>query len=101
MTIVSAVDILGDKNPLVYFVMFFIGFLLVSHERYQTAVNRDKWIYLMLSIILIYIRFTVPNRFESWFAMWIVYALLDKTTRLVPVFALIGIGNSLSPLLII
>ncbi|WP_034826113.1 acyltransferase family protein [Clostridium carboxidivorans] len=92
--IASIVDILGDKNPLAYFVIFFIGFLLATDERYQKAINRDKWIYLLLSIILIYIRLTIGNRFELWSGMWIIYGLMDRATKLVPVFALLGLGNS-------
>ncbi|WP_318735081.1 acyltransferase family protein [Clostridium sp. JS66] len=92
--IASIVDILGDKNPLAYYVIFFIGFLIATDERYQKAINRDKWIYLLLSIVLIYIRLTIENRFEPWSEMWIIYGLMDRATKLVPVFALLGLGNS-------
>lgn len=93
VTVVSAVNILGDKNPLVYFSIFFIGFLLATDERYQKAINRDKWIYLILSVILIYMKFTLPDKFQSWSIMWIMYGLFDRATRLIPIFALIGIAN--------
>ena len=93
ITIISAVDILGDKNPLVYFAIFFIGFLLVTDERYLKAINRDKWVYLIVSIIIIYMKFILPGKFETWSVIWIIYGFFDRATRLIPVFALIGLAN--------
>lgn len=93
ITIISAVDILGDKNPLVYFAIFFVGFLLVTDERYQKAINRDKWAYLIISIIIIYMKFTLSDKFEPWSVIWIIYGFFDRATRLIPVFALIGLAN--------
>jgi len=93
ITILSLTDILGDKNPLVYFFMFIIGYFLVSDERYQKALNRDKWIYLLLSIILIYIKFNISSHNAPWSIQWIAYGLMDKATRIVPVFAIIGLAN--------
>lgn len=93
ITIISAVDILGDKNPLVYFATFFIGFLLVTDERYLKAINRDKWAYLVISIIIIYMKLTLPDKFETWSAIWIIYGFFDRATRLIPVFAIIGLAS--------
>lgn len=93
VTIISAVDILADKNPLVYFATFFIGFLLVTDERYLKAINRDKWAYLIISIIIIFMKFALPGNFEPWSSIWIIYGFFDRATRLIPVFALIGLAN--------
>ncbi len=93
ITIISAVNILGDKNPLVYFAIFFVGFLLVTDERYLKAINRDKWIYAIVSIIIIYMKFILPDKFETWSGIWIIYGFFDRATRLIPVFALIGLAN--------
>lgn len=93
ITIISAIDILGDRNPLVYFLMFCIGYLLVTNDQYQAALNRDWWFYSVISIILIVIWFHFPNRFEPWSLTWIGYAFFDKAIRFLPVLALIGIDN--------
>jgi len=93
VTLLSAIDILDDKNPFVYFATFFIGYFLLTNEKYQEAINRDKWVYLVLSIILIFIHFNIPTDFTPWSCKWILYGFFDSTTRIVPVFALIGIGN--------
>ena len=94
LAVLSEIDVLGDMNPLVYFAMFIIGFSLASYEKYQKALNRDKWAYFILSVLLITIKFSVPNGFEPWSAMWIIFGLVDKATRILPVFALIGMANS-------
>lgn len=93
VTIVSAINILGDKNPFVYFVIFFIGFLLAADERYQKAISRDKWVYLILSIVCIYLKFNIPDKFESWSPVWCIYGIFYTVTRIIPVFALLGLAN--------
>ncbi len=93
ITIISAIDILGDRNPFVYFLMFCIGYLLATGEQYQTALNRDWWFYSIISIILFVIWYYFPNCFEPWSLAWIGYAFFDKAVRFLPVLALIGIGN--------
>jgi|GEM_PF-453540 len=93
VTILSAINILGDKNPLVYFAVFFIGFLLATDDRYQKAINRDKWIYLILSMVFIYLKFNIPDTFEPGSPVWCIYGIFDTSTRLVSVFALLGLAN--------
>lgn len=94
VTILSAFEILGDKNPLVYFSMFLLGFFIITYDNFQKAINRDKWIYLLLTIVLMYIKFTIPNTSEPWSLLWIVRGILDMAMRLFPVFAMLGVANS-------
>nr|WP_312291629.1 acyltransferase [Clostridium chromiireducens] len=93
VTIFSAINILGDKNPLVYFAIFFIGFLIAADDRYQKSIIRDKWIYLILSIIFVYLKFNIPHTFETWSPIWCIYGIFNSSTTIVSVFALLGLAN--------
>lgn len=92
VALASAINILDDKNPIVYFLMFIIGFLLMTDTKYQEALNRDKWIYLILSIVFIVFNIYTTD-YPAWSPMYIIDGLFYNASRLLSVFALIGFGN--------
>ncbi len=51
-------EILGDMNPLYYLFMFILGYLLVTSESYQKAIDRDWPFMLLLGVILELLRQT-------------------------------------------
>ncbi len=93
ISVLSLTNILGDRNPLVYLFMFIMGYVFATNERYQRTLNRDKWTYLLLSIVLMYLKFNISSHNMLWSIQWVAYGLLDKATRVAPVFSLLGLAN--------
>jgi len=89
----SAVDILDDKNPIVYILMFLLGFMLMTSSRYQIALNRDKWGYLIMSVIFIYISMWNGMGYSMWSLSWILYGLVERSASIITVFAALGLAN--------
>lgn len=93
ISLAATINLLDDKNPIVYFLIVFLGFLLATHENFQSALNRDKWAYLIISLISIILTINLPSDGSSWSLMWIIYKLISSTAQIVPVFACLGIAN--------
>jgi len=51
MALVAAIDILGDKNPLYYFLVFVSGYVVVSNRQFQSAINRHIVLSLVLALV--------------------------------------------------
>lgn len=51
-SLIFLVDILDERNPIAYFFVMIIGFICASNEKLQRALERDKWVYLILSFSL-------------------------------------------------
>lgn len=90
---IAMTDILGYRNPLVYLFMFISGYLFGASEGYQKALNRDKWFYLAIGILLIYIKFYAGINTGIAGLNIVLAGLLDKAARLIPVYALLGLAN--------
>lgn len=93
ITLAASTNILDDKNPLVYFLIFFLGYMLVTNEDYQKAINRDKAAYLIIGIIFEIILQCYLNNFPSGSLIWIFYELMRNANRLIWVFVILGFGN--------
>ena len=89
----AAVNILDDKNPLVYFIMFLLGYFLMTSDHYRLALNRDKWGYLVIGGICAFPGIYFGNLFKEWSGMWIMIQIATQIARVSLVFALLGIGN--------
>ena len=95
IALAASTNILGDKNPLVYFLIFLLGYILMTNEDYQRAINRDKIVYLILGIIFEIILQCYSNNFPAWSLIWISYELMRTANRLLLVFVILGFGNKL------
>ncbi|NTU75503.1 MAG: acyltransferase family protein, partial [Anaerolineaceae bacterium] len=84
-----------DKNPLYYFAIFCLGYLLMTNPRYQTALDRDAPVSLILGIIFAIVRQVWFPHFAEWSLAWIGYGLLEQATRLLLVFGILGYGHRL------
>lgn len=93
IALAASTNILDDKNPLVYFFIFLLGYILVTNEDYQKAINRDKTVYLILGIIFEIILQCYSNNFPAWSLIWISYELMRTANRLLWVFVILGFGN--------
>lgn len=95
ITLAASTNILDDKNPLVYFLIFLLGYILMTNEDYQKSINRDKLVYLALGIIFEIILQCYANKFPTWSISWIFYELIRNTNSLLWVFVILGFGNKL------
>lgn len=93
IALAASTNILDDKNPLVYFLIFLLGYIFMTNEDYQKAFNRDKTVYLILDIIFEIILQCYPNNFPTWSLIWISYELMRIANRLLWVFVILGFGN--------
>lgn len=86
------VQILDDKNPIAYLIITLIGGLLASDERYQRALGRDKWIYLIYSIVATICYNKLGYNTQMTGVIGLLIGFLEKSVKLTMVYALIGIG---------
>ncbi len=93
LALLTAVNILGDKNPLVYFLIFLYGYLFMTDEEYQKAINRDKAGFLIAAVIIEIILQCYTNDLIEWSAGWLTYELIRVVNRLLWVFVILGFGN--------
>ncbi len=94
------VGILDEMNPIAYFYLFVLGYLFKTSDKYQEATDRDKWGYIIASILLMTFflvgLFKVDySKHSSWlFWMWHYSA---KLLRILTVFAIVGGAHSWIP----
>lgn len=93
LTACYSVDILGDKNPLAYLLIVALGFMLATDERYQKAIDRDKWGYLLYSVISIAVCliWNIDNAYSE--RVGFLKLMFSISRRIIPVYALLGIGH--------
>jgi glucan biosynthesis protein C len=88
-------EFLGGMNPIYYFFVFLSGYLLMTDERYQKAIDRDWPVMLLLGVILEVLRETrQPVTVDGTLAR----ALRDvamEYDRWVWLLAILGIGHLL------
>jgi glucans biosynthesis protein C len=51
MAAVSSINILGDKNPLYFFLVFVSGYLILANPRFQIAIDRQIYLSLILAVV--------------------------------------------------
>lgn len=94
MTLAAAIPVLGDKNPIYYLLTFISGFWLMTDPRFQEAIDRDGWIYLLFSIVATPIIFQVWQiRFSEWSVGWIAVGILTDGLRWTWVLAILSFGH--------
>ena len=95
VAVAGRTEFLGDINPIYYFVLFFSGYLLMTDERYQKAIDRDWPVMLLLGVILEILRETgQPVTVDDTLPR----ALRDvamEFNRWVWLLAILGIGHRL------
>jgi glucan biosynthesis protein C len=93
LTLAAAVNLMGDKNPLYYFLVFFLGYLLVTSERYQDALDRAAPFALSLGIVAELVRQTWRPYVPQWSPTWIAFGVMENLNRWLWVVALLGLGH--------
>jgi glucan biosynthesis protein C len=93
LTLAAAVNMLDDKNPLYYFTVFILGYLLVTSERYQDALDRAAPFALSLGIVFEILRQSWRLYMAPWSPAWIAYGVMENLNRWLWVVALLGLGH--------
>ncbi len=94
------VDIFDEMNPVAYLYIFIIGYLFATSDKYQKAIDRDKWFYIVAAIILMIIY--LSGRFEiniEQCSGGIRYAqsYIAKVLRILPIFAILAAAHTWIP----
>jgi len=50
LTLTATLNILGDKNPVYYFLMFFCGYLFMMDDRFQSNIDKYAWLFLLTGV---------------------------------------------------
>lgn len=93
IALAASLDILGDKNPVVYFLIFFFGFLIMTDESYQKAINRDAPFIFVISIIFEIIQQTIHINSPAWSLPWLLFGLMENLNRWLWVISILGLGH--------
>ena len=85
------IEILDEKNPIAYFYLVLVGGLLATDDSYLRAINRDKWKYVILTLIAYMIYFCFRPADDANMVIYYSFAFLVKLTKFIPSIALIGL----------
>jgi hypothetical protein len=89
----AGMNILGDKNPIYYFLVFFSGFLISSDDRFQKGIDKLVWFLLVLGFFAAVIQIMAPNTYPEWTLAWIGRGLLYEMGRWTLTLAMLGLGQ--------
>ncbi len=93
LALMDFVQIMGDKNPLYYFTVFCLGYLLMTDDRYQHSVDRNATIALVVGIVCEILRQTWHPKAIEWSSTWVVYNFIGQIVRWAWLIAIIGFGH--------
>lgn len=89
------IEILDEKNPIAYLYILLIGCIFATDERYLKALNRDKWIYTALSVLMyiLFFHYRDTNFLYADALAGYSFDFLVKFLKIIPAYALIGLFN--------
>jgi peptidoglycan/LPS O-acetylase OafA/YrhL len=94
LTIAAATGILGDMNPLYYFLMFLYGFTLASDPRFQRSVDEMLWLVLAYGLFAAALNILVPIAgYPVWSLQWVLLGLAYQLGRWSLTLAVLGLGH--------
>lgn len=94
LTLAAATGILGDMNPLYYFLIFFFGFVFASDIRFQKSIDKLTWIALAYGVAETAINIIFPIRnFAQWTPQWMALGLMYQMGRWALTLATLGLGH--------
>ena len=94
LTLAAATGILGDMNPLYYFLIFFYGFVLASDMRFQQSVDRLMWVALAFGVFAAALNIIAPIRnYTAWTVQWAALGLIYQMGRWALTLAVLGLGH--------
>ncbi|MGV7222755.1 MAG: acyltransferase family protein [Nitrospinales bacterium] len=93
LTLAAAMNILGDKNPIYYFLVFFYGFLIASDARFQQGIDKLTWGALAFGIFAAVVQMITLDNYSEWTFAWIAHGLLYEMGRWTLTLAVLGLGH--------
>jgi hypothetical protein len=94
LTLAAATGILGDMNPLYYFLVFLFGFLFASDMRFQKSIDELTWIALAYGIAETVLNILFPIRnVAPWTPQWMILGLTYQMGRWMLTLAALGLGH--------
>lgn len=93
LALAFTLNLLDDKNPIMYFLIFLFGYILMADENSLKAIDRDKGFYLIFGIIFEILLIAQPAGVSEWSAPWVFYGILYHANRLSWVIAILGYGR--------
>jgi glucans biosynthesis protein C len=94
LTLAAATGILGDMNPLYYFLIFFYGFVLASDVRFQHSIDKLTWITLAFGILAAVLNMIAPiGKYAPWTVQWTLLGLIYQMGRWALTLAVLGLGH--------
>jgi glucans biosynthesis protein C len=94
LTLAAALNILGDKNPLYYFLIFFYGFVLVGDVGFQQAIDKLTWVAFAYGVFAAVINVMMPiQSYREWTVQWMALGLMYEMGRWALTLAVLGLGH--------
>lgn len=94
LTLAAALNILGDKNPLYYFLIFFYGFVLAGDVGFQQSIDKLTWVALAYGVFAAVINVMVPiQSYGEWTLQWMALGLMYEMGRWALTLAVLGLGH--------
>lgn len=93
LIIAAAMNILGDKNPIYYFIVFLYGFLIANDERFQQSIDKLTPGVLVFGIFAAVIQATTHRNYPEWTPPWIAHGLVYEMGRWTLTLAVLGLGR--------
>jgi hypothetical protein len=94
LTLAAALNILGDKNPPYYFLIFFYGFVLAGDVGFQQSIDKLTWVALAYGVFAAVINVMVPiQSYGEWTLQWMALGLMYEMGRWALTLAVLGLGH--------
>jgi hypothetical protein len=94
LTLVAALDLLGDKNPLYFFLFFLYGYVFAMDARFQESIDRLTWFALVYGVFEAVFRLLVPQwNYAEWTWQWMTLGLIYEIGRWCLTLAVLGLGH--------
>jgi glucans biosynthesis protein C len=93
LTFLAALNILGDKNPLYYFLIFFLGYLFLANKNWYSYVRKYAWLSLGIAVIVsIFFYAFLDSLYQDWSIKWILAGTLYNAMRWFWLLTILGMG---------
>jgi glucan biosynthesis protein C len=94
LTLAAALNILGDKNPLYYFLIFLYGFVLAGDVHCQQSIDKLTWVALTYGVFAAVTNVIVPiQSYAQWTSQWMALGLMYEMGRWALTLAVLGLGH--------
>ncbi len=89
LTSSATLNILGDKNPIYYFLAFFCGYLFMMDNRFQHAIDKYVWLFLLTGVSC-----EIMRQFSySFISNGTIILILSNLNRWMWLLTILGFGH--------